>query len=56
MKLLTLKEACERLNLSRTTVDRMRKSGQFIEVIKMGERKLFVREDELIAFIEGGAR
>jgi excisionase family DNA binding protein len=49
-RLLTIDEACEVLNISRTTFNRMKKKGQ-IKIVKIGPRRLGVKPEELRRYI-----
>jgi len=52
LQLLTREEACERLRLSRSTLDYLVATGQ-VPYVRLGKRNVRFREDRLQAWLEG---
>ena len=50
-RLVSLAETCERTGFDRTTVSRLAKQGKFPPLRKKGDRRLFVLESELTAWM-----
>jgi excisionase family DNA binding protein len=51
IEMYTIKEACEKLNLSRTTFDRYRKDGKIVVSKVMG--KNYVTSQEIKTYLDG---
>jgi prophage regulatory protein len=51
-KLLTPKAVCERTSLSRSSLDRLVATGDFPQPIRITERRLAYRADDVQAWIE----
>ena len=52
-QLLTIKEVMAKVRLSRSTIDRLRKEGEFPEPIYIGKRCMRWIESHVDGFIEG---
>lgn len=52
MKLLTCKETAERLGLSERSLERLRISGEGPPFIRLSQRRLAYREDDVAAWVE----
>ena len=52
MKLLRIRDVCEKTALSRTTVWRLERAGQFPSRLKVGHSAVRWREDEILAWID----
>ena len=52
--LLTTRDVCQRLNISRTTLHQIRHTGAFAPTVHKLAGKLLVRADELEQWVEAG--
>jgi predicted DNA-binding transcriptional regulator AlpA len=46
-------EICARTTLERTTIYRLERAGKFPKLRKRGDRRVFVLESELVAWMRG---
>lgn len=56
MRLLTCKEVAQRLGLSERSLERLRISGEGPPFVRLSERRLAYREDDVIAWLERRVR
>lgn len=50
-RLVPIREICERTGLERTTIHRLSRAGKFPALRRKGDRRVFLLESELVAWM-----